>query len=196
MDICSQRRLACAAGLQVFCLPRRRDVRGDTADRVRLRQAVPQQKLHHDVMSLVLRHRYSFLKLNGRARFDHISIIGPQSFGDIARMNVEIALPVDFIALDVKSAFILAIDQDVAQFEILDENDGCGVIQNILQALFACAKRLFCPSPPSDLRQQAAAPLLRLCALLFHSQTRKVVGVSCQDLFETVNAGASQRSRH
>ena len=109
-------------------------------------------------MSLVLRHRRdSFLKLHRRARFDHVPIIGPQSFGDIARMNVEIALPVDFIALDTKSPFILAIDQDVAQFEILDENDGCGVIQNVLQPLFACAKRLLARRRPPI---SASRPLL------------------------------------
>ena len=97
-------------------------------------------------------------------------------------MNVEIALPVDFIALDTKSPFILAIDQDVAQFEILDENDGCGVIQNVLQPLFACAKRPCGPSRP-PIPPARCCSYSGLCALLFHSGTRKVIQVSCQDLF-------------
>ena len=42
----------------------------------------------------------------------------------------------------MKSTLILAVNQYVSKFEILNEYDSRSVIQNILQTPFACAKRL------------------------------------------------------
>ena len=52
-------------------------------NRIRPCCAIPQQKFNHDVLSLALRHRCGFLKLDGRARFDHIPIVRPYLFGNI-----------------------------------------------------------------------------------------------------------------
>jgi predicted acetyltransferase len=83
--------------------------------------------------------------LDGRARFDHMPIVCPYRFGNIMRKNVKVGFPADLVTLDLVAAFIFAVHYNVAKLKILNEHDGRGVIQNILQSLFACAKRLFCP---------------------------------------------------
>jgi len=117
----------------------------NATNRIRLGRSVPQQKFNDDVVSLSLRHRHRFLKLDGRARFDHMAIVRPYCFGNIVRMNVKVRFPADLVAPHLMAAFIFAIHQNVAEIEILNENDGRRVIQNILQPLVASAKCLFCP---------------------------------------------------
>jgi hypothetical protein len=58
-------------------------------------------------------------------------------------MKVEVGFAADLIALHLKAAFVFAVDQNVTKVEVLDENDGCGVVDDILQALFAYTKRFF-----------------------------------------------------
>ena len=67
------------------------------------------------------------------------------------RKNVKVGFPADLVALYLMTPFIFAIHQNVAQVEILNEDDGSSVIQNILQPLFAYAKGLFCPPPFANL---------------------------------------------
>jgi hypothetical protein len=68
-----------------------------------------------------------------------------------ARKNVIVGLPANLITLNLKSAFIFAVNQNVAKFEILHGYDSRAVIQNILQSLFTRAKRLFYPLVFADL---------------------------------------------
>jgi hypothetical protein len=84
--------------------------------------------------------------LDGRTRFDHMPIVRPYLFGNIMRKNVKVSFPADLVTLDLMAAFMFTVHQNVAKLKILNEHDGRSVIQNILQPLFACAKRLFCPS--------------------------------------------------
>src|SRR5258708_37066852 len=85
------------------------------------------------------------------------------------RMNIKVGFPADLVAPHLMAPFIFTIHQNVAQVEILNEDDGSSVIQNILQPLFACAKCLFCPPAFANLGQQGIACLLKVCASLFHS---------------------------
>src|SRR5215831_16924574 len=102
-------------------------------------------------MTLTLSHRYGYSELDSRARVDDLPIVCTHRFGDIARMNVIVGLPANLITLNLKSAFIFAVNQNVAKFEILHGHDGSAVIQNILQSLFTRAKRLFYPLVFADL---------------------------------------------
>jgi len=61
-------------------------------------------------MSLALRHWYSFLKLDGRARFDHMPIVRPYRFGNIMRMDVKVGFAADLVTLNTKSAFKFVVD--------------------------------------------------------------------------------------
>ena len=128
MNICTQRRLARTPGLQVFCALHCRNVRRDATNRIRLLHTVPQQKFNHDIMSLARRHRYSFLKLDRRTRFDHAPIVRPHRFGNVMRVNIKVGFPADLVPLNKKSSFIFAVDQNVAKVEILNEYDGRRVI--------------------------------------------------------------------
>ena len=102
-------------------------------------------------MTLTLRHWYGYFELDGRARIDDLPIVRTHRFGDIARKNVIVGLPANLITLNLKSAFIFAVNQNVAKFEILYGYDRSAVIQNILQSLFTRAKRLFYPLMSADL---------------------------------------------
>jgi hypothetical protein len=60
----------------------------------------------------------------------------------VLRMNFEVGFALDSIALNLKEPFILAVDQNVAKFEVLDENHGGCVVDHGLQTLLARAKRV------------------------------------------------------
>jgi hypothetical protein len=66
-------------------------------------------------------------------------------------MNVISRFPTDFVALNTKLAFIFAVNQNVAKFEILNGYHRSAVVQNILQASLARAQRLLCAPPTSDI---------------------------------------------
>src|SRR5215468_9595171 len=72
----------------------------------------------------------AYFGLEGRARIDDLPIVCTHRFGDIAK-NVIVGLPANLITLNLKSAFIFAVNQDV-KFEILYGYDRSAVIQNIL----------------------------------------------------------------
>lgn len=128
-------------------------------------------------MSLALRRRHSFLELNRRARFDHITVVGPERFGNVMGINVKVGLAADLVTLNTKSTLVLVVNQYVSKFEILDEDDGRGVIQNILQAPFAGAKRV--------------ALVWKICAHLFHSWHLANVGVRPVLPSPSIYAGAT-----
>ena len=98
-----------------------------------------------DIISLPLSRRYGFLELDGRAAFDHLPIVRPHSLGNIMRMNIEVGFTADLVARNKMAPFIFAINQYITEFEILHENDGCGVVHDVLQSLFAITQRLLGP---------------------------------------------------
>ena len=69
-----------------------------------------QQKLNHDVMMLGLHRWNGYLKLDGRAGLDYLPIVCLQSYGDMRRMNIIVRFPADQVALNMKSAFIFAVN--------------------------------------------------------------------------------------
>jgi hypothetical protein len=148
MNICAQGRLARALRFDPFQFS---DVGGDATDRIWFLCAVSQQKFNYDIMTVTLRRWDGYFELDGRARFDHLPIVRTHRFRDNARKNVIVGLPANLITLNLKSAFIFAVNQNVAKFEILHGYDGSAVIQNILQSLFTRAKRLFYPLVFADL---------------------------------------------
>jgi hypothetical protein len=139
----------------------------DATNRIRLCRAVPQQKFSDDVLSLAPRHWDGFLKLDGRACFDHMPIICPYGFGNLRRMNVKVGFPANLVTLHLVAAFVFAVHENVAKFEVLDENDGCRVVQNILPSLFAGPKRLFGPLAFAAFSPHAFSR--KIYAPLFHS---------------------------
>src|SRR5271165_7109325 len=61
------------------------------------------------------------------------------------RMNIEVGLTPDLVARNKMAPFIFAVNQYITEFEILYENDGCSVVHDVLQSLFAITQRLLGP---------------------------------------------------
>ena len=61
-------------------------------------------------MTLTLHRWEGYLILDGRARLDDLPIICLYAFGDMTRMNVLSRFPADLVALNMKSAFIFAVN--------------------------------------------------------------------------------------
>src|ERR1700742_1984261 len=113
------------------------DIGGDAAKRVRYARTITEQEFHPHIVTLPLRGGPRLLDLNRFPLFNHLQIADAHFFREIRRVNVEVGLATDLLALDIILAFILAINQEVMIMEILDENDGGGVVDNILQSFFA-----------------------------------------------------------
>ena len=60
-------------------------------------------------------------------------------------MNIEVGFTADLVARNKMAPFIFAVNQYITEFEILHENDGCGVVHDVLQSLFAITQRLLGP---------------------------------------------------
>ena len=118
------------------------DVCGNAADCVRLIRVIAQQKFHDDIKTGASVRRHNFFKLCRCTGFDYSPVICSQCFRDIMRMNFEIGSSSDLIALNVKKAFILAVNQKVAEFKVLYENDCSRVVDDRQQALLTRAKCL------------------------------------------------------
>src|SRR5262249_18220828 len=79
----------------------------------------------------------------GRTGFNYLPVVCAYRLGDIPRMDVEIGFATDFVAQNKVAPFVFAVYQDITQLEILHENNGCAVIDNVLQPLFTVAQCLF-----------------------------------------------------
>src|SRR5215472_15885606 len=86
--------------------------------------------------------RHRFFKLNGLTCLDHLPVVCADRFGDRVGMNVKIGFPANFLSLNIMPPFIFPVHQQVAEFQVLNENDRGAVINDVLQPLFALAKRL------------------------------------------------------
>ena len=75
---------------------------------------------------------HGFLKLDRLAGFDHPPVVRAHRFGDPRRMKFEVGFAADLVALNLMEAFKFAVDQEVTKVEILDENDSCSVVDNVL----------------------------------------------------------------
>jgi len=65
-----------------------------------------------------------------------------------SRVAEPVGFAADLVALNLMQAFKFAVDQNVTEFEILDENDRGAVVDYILQPLFA--SRAESPRPSFD----------------------------------------------
>src|SRR5262249_6293787 len=141
MNVCTECRPLCAPYLQLLCSLQLRDVGGGTADCVRLTQVVPQEELNRYVAADLSVRRHHLFKLNWLARLDHLPIVGSHGFSDRVRMKVKIGLPANFLSSNTVSAFVFPVHEEVAKFQVFNEDDRGRVINNILQPLFTCAER-------------------------------------------------------
>ena len=87
-----------------------RDVRGNSADRVRLIDLITQRKFNNNVVTGARLRWHNFFKLQRSAGFDDLPIVSSQRFGHVRRVNVKVSFASDLIASNLKKALIFAID--------------------------------------------------------------------------------------
>jgi hypothetical protein len=114
-----------------------------------------------DIHPFTLKRGHGLLNLDRLAGFDHLSVVRANRFGDIMGQNIEVGFTADLVPPNLMQALKLAVDQEVTQFEILDENDRRGAVDDILQPLLAGAQRILgLPSIAVLSRQVSICPLL------------------------------------
>jgi hypothetical protein len=94
-------------------------------------------------------------------------VICSDGFGDLMRENVKVGFPANLVTPHLVAAFVFAVHENVPKFEVLHENDGSRIIQNILPPLFTCPKCLFGPSAFATFSPLLAFSL-KTYAPLFH----------------------------
>src|SRR5258705_7168768 len=132
MNICTQRRLARAPGLEFFHPFQFRDVRRDATNRVWLARTITEQKFCRDVHTFALKRGHGLLKLDRLAGFNHPSVVRAHRFGDHRRMNLKVGFAADLVALNLMEAFKIAVDPEVTKVDVLYENDSRSVVDNVL----------------------------------------------------------------